>query len=127
MNAVILVPGIDQLANDMGLVAKPVAATLPDTRDLGALLDAITPAMFTPGPIAWATEPLPQDGAYLTTEHAASSYGLPVLVKRGQAFGPGDIAPLALTLTRRQDAAHGDAARGAGFTVVVIPDGTDGA
>lgn len=27
----------------------------------------------------------------MTTEHAASSYGLPVLVIDGQAYGPGDV------------------------------------
>lgn len=27
----------------------------------------------------------------LTTEHAASSYGLPVFVVRGEAYGPADI------------------------------------
>ncbi len=29
----------------------------------------------------------------LTTEHAASSYGLPVLVLGGTAYGPGDVLP----------------------------------
>ena len=29
--------------------------------------------------------------AKLTTEHAASSYGQPVLVWRGEAYGPGDL------------------------------------
>jgi len=32
------------------------------------------------------------DGTYtLTTEHAASSYGMPVLVVDGAAYGPGDL------------------------------------
>ena len=31
--------------------------------------------------------------ARITTEHAASSYGMPVLVIDGQAYGPGDILP----------------------------------
>ena len=29
--------------------------------------------------------------AELTTEHSASSYGRPVLVYEGEAFGPGDV------------------------------------
>jgi hypothetical protein len=34
------------------------------------------------------------DSTYtLTTDHAASSYGLPVLVCDGEAYGPGDILP----------------------------------
>ena len=33
--------------------------------------------------------------AILTTEHAASSYGQPVLVWRGVAYGPADRLPLA--------------------------------
>ena len=31
--------------------------------------------------------------AYLTTEHSASSYGMPVLVVDGQAYRPGNILP----------------------------------
>jgi hypothetical protein len=30
---------------------------------------------------------------YLTADHAASSYGVPVLVLNGCAYGPGDILP----------------------------------
>jgi len=30
----------------------------------------------------------------LTTDHPSSSYGLPVLVIDGQAYGPGDMTPL---------------------------------
>jgi len=33
------------------------------------------------------------DGAMLTTEHAASSYGIPVLVIRGQVYGLRDPVP----------------------------------
>lgn len=29
----------------------------------------------------------------LTTEHASSSYGIPVLVMDGQAYGPADLLP----------------------------------
>lgn len=29
----------------------------------------------------------------LSTEHAACSYGLPVVVADGQAYGPGDVLP----------------------------------
>lgn len=42
--------------------------------------------------------------AVLTTEHAASSYGIPVLVVAGAAYGPGDSLPsgcLAAELVRR--------------------------
>lgn len=31
------------------------------------------------------------ESVYLTTEHPASSYGIPVLVFRGTAHGPGDM------------------------------------
>ena len=30
----------------------------------------------------------------LTTEHSASSYGIPVLIRRGEAYGPGDLIGL---------------------------------
>jgi len=33
------------------------------------------------------------DGWMLTTDHAASSYGVPVLVKDGEAYGPADRLP----------------------------------
>lgn len=36
----------------------------------------------------------PYPEAQLTTEHAASSYGQPVLVIDGEAFGPGDLLTL---------------------------------
>lgn len=34
-----------------------------------------------------------EGAAVLTTEHAASSYGVPVLVVGGEAYGPGDALP----------------------------------
>jgi hypothetical protein len=34
-----------------------------------------------------------KEAAILSDEHAASSYGQPVLVWRGQAYGPGDSIP----------------------------------
>ena len=36
-----------------------------------------------------------EDSMVLTTEHAASSYGQPVLVVDGVAYGPGDSVPSA--------------------------------
>lgn len=33
------------------------------------------------------------DGAILTDEHSASSYGQPVLVYKGRAYGPADTVP----------------------------------
>ena len=33
----------------------------------------------------------------LTTAHAASSYGVPVLVIDGQAYGPADMTPAGIT------------------------------
>jgi len=35
--------------------------------------------------------------AVLTTDHAASSYGVPVLVTLGAAYGPADILPSVIT------------------------------
>lgn len=37
----------------------------------------------------------PEHNVYLTTDHAASSYGVPVLIKRGVAHGPADLIDLA--------------------------------
>lgn len=37
---------------------------------------------------------VPGHAAALTTEHAASSYGVPVLVVDGVAYGPGDWVPI---------------------------------
>ena len=31
------------------------------------------------------------EGYLLTTDHSASSYGMPVLVHKGEAFGPADV------------------------------------
>lgn len=42
--------------------------------------------------LGYVGSPYPE--AQLTTEHAASSYGQPVLVIGGEAFGPGDILAL---------------------------------
>lgn len=39
--------------------------------------------------IRWATGKAEQ--GVLTDEHAQSSYGLPVLVIDGEAYGPGDV------------------------------------
>lgn len=40
-----------------------------------------------------ATIELEFDGAILTDEHSASSYGQPVLVYAGRAYGPADTVP----------------------------------
>ena len=40
-----------------------------------------------------ATIELEFDGAILTDEHSASSYGQPVLVYEGCAYGPADVVP----------------------------------
>lgn len=37
---------------------------------------------------------VPVGDATLTTDHAASSYGIPVLVLHGHAYGPGDVLVL---------------------------------
>ncbi|MEW5765742.1 MAG: hypothetical protein ACOYXN_13625 [Acidobacteriota bacterium] len=34
-----------------------------------------------------------KDGFWLTVEHAASSYGVPVLARNGAVYGPGDVLP----------------------------------
>lgn len=49
------------------------------------------------------------DKVLLTTEHAASSYGIPVAVIDGQAYGPGDATPLGPTreVVARLARAHG--------------------
>lgn len=36
---------------------------------------------------------IPGDAGEITTEHAASSYNIPVYVLKGQVFGPGDRIP----------------------------------
>lgn len=52
---------------------------------------------------------------YLTTNHAMSSYGLPVLVdKKNQAYGPADL-PAGTIL--RMPAVYAEGARKAGYTV----------
>lgn len=43
-------------------------------------------------PLAYAGSPFP--GAVLTSEHATSSYGRPVLVIGGEGYGPGDVLSL---------------------------------
>lgn len=56
--------------------------------------------------------------AELTTEHPASSRGLPVLVKDGTAYGPGDLADVTIHLTSSDTDLIGPA-RAAGWTVRV--------
>ena len=44
-------------------------------------------------------------GSELTTEHAASSYGMPVLVRGdGKVYGPGDLPGVVLHLSATNDA-----------------------
>ncbi len=71
--------------------------------------------------------------AYLTTDHAASSYGVPVLLLDGEPLGPGDLAPGTWieppdrgSLTPRFEVTHWpivDRARAAGYPVN-IPGGS---
>ena len=63
-----------------------------------------------------------QDAGYvLTTDHPASSYGLPVLVYRGEAYGPGDLPGLTLTIDRSDVAPEQLASiRAAGWHVRVL-------
>ena len=56
-----------------------------------------TVALIQAGPLG----PTVIEGATLTSEHALSSYGLPVLVIGGHAYGPGDIAVPALLAAPR--------------------------
>lgn len=64
---------------------------------------------------------LTDNEATLTTEHAASSYGQPVLVRDDKAYGPADLADVTLHLSATS-ANHADLiapARAAGWTVQV--------
>ena len=47
--------------------------------------------MMTPIALKYTGSAYPD--ATLTTEHSASSYGQPVLVIEGEAYGPGDVLP----------------------------------
>lgn len=56
--------------------------------------------------------------AMLTDEHAAASYGLPVLVYKGTAYGPGDLTlSEPLTILPTTGVAAADAIRAAGWAV----------
>lgn len=59
--------------------------------DMGAWLGAQL-AKLPRGPVTTDFDTLT-----LTTAHAASSYGVPVLVIDGQAYGPGDMTPAGVT------------------------------
>lgn len=63
------------------------------------------------------------DAATLTTDHTCSSRGLPVLVRDGMAYGPGDLPGIVLhwSATMSEDAAAMPAAaRAAGWTVKIV-------
>lgn len=59
------------------------------------------------------------DAAVLTTDHARSSRGLPVLLRDGRAYGPADLpgVTLVMSATNESDAALISAARAAGWTL----------
>lgn len=46
---------------------------------------------------------LDDTAAELTTDHAAASYGLPVLVKDGQAYGPADLPNVTVFISNASD------------------------
>lgn len=59
--------------------------------------------------------------ARLTTEHAASSHGQPVLVYDDRAYGPGDLHGLVLTASAKLAGAEEvRAARAAGWDINVV-------
>ena len=61
--------------------------------------------------------------ATLTTNHAASSYGRPVLVVDGQAYGPVDLALNGLRVVAA-DPAEAERLRWAGFCAADIEETT---
>jgi hypothetical protein len=62
---------------------------------------------------------LDDNAAELTTDHPASSYGMPVLVRDGTAYGPGDLPAVTIVLgnTERSGSGFIASARAAGWTV----------
>lgn len=56
------------------------------------------------------------DLATVTTEHSASSYGVPVLLIRGKVFGSADVPPGSCLLSPAQDRSFGKVIRAAGYS-----------
>lgn len=55
---------------------------------------------------------------YLTTNHAVSSHGLPVLIdEENQAYDPADLPPGTVLRMRSRDILYAEGARLAGYTV----------
>lgn len=65
---------------------------------------------------------LDDNAAELTTDHARSSHGMPVLVKGGRVYGPADLPGVTLHLSAtNEDTINLVApARAAGWTVAVV-------
>lgn len=55
--------------------------------------------------------------AVLTTDHPRSSYGLPVLIYKGHAYGPGDVRGVVVSLYNDTTVGVMAAARAAGWDI----------
>ncbi len=65
--------------------------------------------------VSWHDHRGTRQHAILTTDHPASSYGLPVVVRGGVAYGPAEVGPL--SVIGEADPVLLDAARAAGYEV----------
>lgn len=82
----------------MPMMADVVSGAIPRPVELQPGADVAAWARETPAIrklcASWSMTP---DSLTLTTAHAASSYGVPVLVIDGEVYGPGDMTPAGVT------------------------------